>query len=89
MNHWLFKSEPNAWGWNDQLAKGDAGEEWDGIRNYQARNNMRLMEIGDLGFLVSPADPNYSTIQKKLIAVVRYIDKDGVVQDWESSQYYA
>lgn len=46
MNYWLFKSEPNAWGWEDQLAKGDTGEEWDGIRNYQARNNMRLMKNG-------------------------------------------
>ena len=50
MNYWLFKSEPNTWGWEDQVAKGDAGEEWDGVRNYQARNNMRAMKLGDLGF---------------------------------------
>ncbi|MEO1687374.1 MAG: EVE domain-containing protein, partial [Pseudomonadota bacterium] len=37
MRRWLFKSEPNAWSWDDQAAKGDAGEMWDGIRNYQAR----------------------------------------------------
>jgi len=49
MAYWLFKSEPSTWSWDDQLAKGDAGEEWDGVRNYQARNNMRLMKIGDLG----------------------------------------
>lgn len=47
---WLFKSEVSTWSWEDQQAKGDAGEEWDGVRNYQARNFMRLMEIGDLGF---------------------------------------
>ena len=50
MAYWLFKSEPSAWSWDDQVAKGPAGEEWDGVRNYQARNNMRLMALGDLGF---------------------------------------
>ena len=50
MNHWLFKSEPDVWGWSHQLAKGDIGEEWHGVRNYQARNNMRAMKIGDKGF---------------------------------------
>ena len=49
MNYWLFKSEPNAWSWDDQVAKGDIGEQWDGVRNYQARNNMRWMERGELG----------------------------------------
>ncbi|MCR9136832.1 MAG: EVE domain-containing protein [Alphaproteobacteria bacterium] len=50
MAYWLFKSEPDAWSWEQQKAKGEAGEEWDGIRNYQARNNMRLMKLGDKGF---------------------------------------
>lgn len=50
MAYWLFKSEPDKWSWDEQKAKGDVGEEWDGIRNYQARNNMREMKIGDLGF---------------------------------------
>jgi len=50
MQYWLFKSEPFKWSWEQQKAKGDAGEEWDGIRNYQARNFMRTMEIGDLAF---------------------------------------
>lgn len=48
--YWLFKSEPATWSWDQQVAKGDAGEEWSGVRNYQARNNMRLMEPGDRGF---------------------------------------
>lgn len=48
--YWLFKSEPFKWSWEQQKAKGDAGEEWDGIRNYQARNNMRKMQLGDKGF---------------------------------------
>ncbi len=50
MPYWLFKSEPDVWGWNHQTAKGAAGEEWHGVRNYQARNNMRAMALGDLGF---------------------------------------
>ena len=50
MPFWLFKSEPDTWGWDDQVAKGAAGEEWHGVRNYQARNNMRAMQVGDLGF---------------------------------------
>ena len=49
-NYWLFKSEPYKWSWQMQKAKGDVGEQWDGIRNYQARNNMRAMHVGDLGF---------------------------------------
>ena len=47
MAYWLFKSEPATWSWADQQAKGEAGEEWDGVRNYQARNNMRAMQLGD------------------------------------------
>mgnify|MGYP001325941000 CR=1 FL=1 len=50
MRYWLFKSEPSTWSWDDQVAKGDAGEEWDGVRNYQARNFMREMAVGDRGF---------------------------------------
>lgn len=50
VNYWLFKSEPFKWSWDMQKAKGAAGEEWDGVRNYQARNNMRAMKIGDKGF---------------------------------------
>jgi predicted RNA-binding protein with PUA-like domain len=50
MAYWLFKSEPDTWSWDDQVAKGAAGEEWHGVRNYQARNNMRAMKLGDLGF---------------------------------------
>ena len=50
MAYWLFKSEPDVFGWDHLVAKGDAGAEWDGVRNYQARNNMRAMEVGDLGF---------------------------------------
>ncbi|WP_170443811.1 EVE domain-containing protein [Ruegeria arenilitoris] len=50
MAYWLFKSEPSTWSWDQQVAKSDAGEEWDGVRNYQARNFMRQMKLGDRGF---------------------------------------
>lgn len=50
MKYWLFKSEPFKWSWDQQKKKGKKGEEWDGIRNYQARNFMREMKIGDRAF---------------------------------------
>ena len=50
MAYWLFKSEPFKFSWEMLKAKGDAGQEWDGVRNYAARNNMRAMKIGDKGF---------------------------------------
>lgn len=50
MAFWLFKSEPEVFGWDDLVAKGDAGEVWDGVRNFQARNAMRAMAVGDRGF---------------------------------------
>lgn len=67
MSRWLFKSEPDTWGWADQVARGDAGEEWHGVRNYQARNNMRAMKIGDLGFFY------HSNIGKEIVGIVEVI----------------
>ena len=64
MRFWLFKSEPDTWGWHDQVARGDAGEEWHGVRNYQARNNMRAMVVGDRGFFY------HSNIGKAVIGIV-------------------
>jgi len=64
MAYWLFKSEPNTWGWDDQVAKGDAGEEWDGVRNYQARNFMREMKLGDRGFFY------HSLKEKSVVGIV-------------------
>ena len=49
MPYWLFKSEPDVFSWDDLVARGADGEEWDGVRNYQARNNMRAMKLGDRG----------------------------------------
>ena len=52
MQYWLFKSELDIWGWHDQLARGQQGEQWDGVRNYQARNFMRQMALGDRVFSI-------------------------------------
>ena len=82
MKYWLFKSEPSTWSWDDQVAKGDAGEEWDGVRNYQARNFMREMAVGDLGFFY------HSQKEKSIVGVVVVIAEahpDSTTEDdrWE------
>ncbi|MEL6119280.1 MAG: EVE domain-containing protein [Pseudomonadota bacterium] len=69
MQYWLFKSEPNTWSWDDQTNKGEVGEEWDGVRNYQARNFMRQMEIGDRGFFY------HSMKEKSVVGIVEVIAK--------------
>ncbi|MGR3466376.1 MAG: EVE domain-containing protein [Shimia sp.] len=65
MRYWLFKSEPSEWSWDDQVAKGAAGEEWSGVRNYQARNVMREMAVGDLGFFY------HSQKAREIVGIVR------------------
>ena len=54
--YWLFKSEPDVFSWEMLKARGRAGEPWDGVRNYQARNNMRTMKLGELGFFYHSND---------------------------------
>ncbi len=67
MRYWLMKSEPSTWSWDDQVAAGDAGAEWDGVRNYQARNNMREMSIGDRAFFY------HSQKDKAVVGIVEVI----------------
>ena len=67
MRYWLFKSEPSSWSWDDQVACGDAGQEWDGVRNYQARNMMREMQVGDRGFFY------HSQSDKAVVGMVEVI----------------
>ena len=64
MNYWLLKSEPSTWSWDNQLAKGEEGEGWDGVRNHQASNNMKAMEIGDLAFFY------HSVNEKRIVGIV-------------------
>ena len=69
MAYWLLKSEPGTWSWDDQLKKGDEGEGWDGVRNYQASNNMKKMEIGELAFFY------HSVNEKSIVGIVSIIEK--------------
>lgn len=64
MQYWLIKSEPSTWSWDDQVARGDAGEGWDGVRNYQAANNMKAMALGDLVFFY------HSVNEKQIVGIV-------------------
>ena len=82
MQYWLFKSEPSTWSWDQQVAKGDVGEEWDGVRNYQARNFMRQMNVGDLGFFY------HSQKDKEIVGIVEVcanVHSDSTTDDvrWE------
>lgn len=67
MAYWLFKTEPDAWSWDQQKAKGAAGEEWTGVRNFQARSNMRKMKKGDGGFFYHTGD------EKAVVGIVEVI----------------
>jgi predicted RNA-binding protein with PUA-like domain len=82
VDYWLFKSEPSTWSWQDQVDRGDDGEEWDGVRNYQARNFMREMKIGDQGFFY------HSQKDKEIVGIVEVISEahpDSTTDDdrWE------
>lgn len=82
MAYWLFKSEPSTWSWDNQVAKGEAGEEWDGVRNYQARNFMREMKVGDRGFFY------HSQTERAVVGIVEVCAEshpDSTVEDdrWE------
>ena len=68
MRYWLLKSEPGDWSWDDQIAKGDIGEGWDGVRNHQASNNMKAMEVGDLCFFY------HSVKEKRIVGIVEVIE---------------
>ncbi len=65
MQYWLFKSEPGAWSWDDQVKQGV--EHWDGVRNYQACNNMKAMKLGDRGFFY------HSVNEKRIVGVVEVV----------------
>ena len=67
MNYWLVKSEPGTWSWQDQLDAGDKGTYWDGVRNYQASNNLKEMKIGDLCFFY------HSVKEKQIVGIVEVI----------------
>jgi len=67
MAYWLMKSEPGAWSWEQQKKEGKKGAEWDGVRNYQARNNMKAMKKGDLAFFY------HSVGEKACVGIVKVV----------------
>ena len=67
MNYWLMKSEPETWSWDEQVKAGAKGEGWDGVRNFQASNNMKQMKKGDLCFFY------HSNIGKEVVGIVEVI----------------
>ena len=74
MNYWLLKSEPDVWSLEEQIKIGLKGCVWDGVRNYQAANNLRKMKKGDLCFFY------HSNIGKEIVGIVEvikefYLDK--------------
>ena len=67
MQYWLLKSEPDVWSINQQKKAGKKGARWDGVRNYQARNNLKKMKIDDLCFFY------HSNIGKQIVGIVKVI----------------
>ncbi|MDJ0511871.1 MAG: EVE domain-containing protein [Methyloceanibacter sp.] len=82
MAYWLMKSEPGTWSWEEQKKEGATGAEWDGVRNYQARNNMRAMKKGDLAFFY------HSIGEKACVGIVKVVveahpDSTDTTGKWE------
>ncbi len=71
MNYWLIKTEPGAWSWDDQIKSPKKSTEWDGVKNYQANNNLKAMKKGDRCFFY------HSVKEKTIVGIVE------VVKEWE------
>ena len=67
MQYWLLKSEPDVWSLDQQKKSGSRGADWDGVRNYQAANNLKKMRKGDLCFFY------HSNIGKEIVGIVEVI----------------
>ena len=67
MKYWLLKSEPDAWSVDQQIKAGSKGTDWDGVRNYQAANNLKKMRKGDLCFFY------HSNIGKEIVGIIEVI----------------
>ena len=65
INYWLLKSEPDAWSWDNQVKEG--ASMWDGVRNYQARNNLKEMKKNDLCFFY------HSVNEKSIVGIVKVV----------------
>jgi len=65
INYWLLKSEPDAWSWDNQVKEG--ASMWDGVRNYQARNNLKEMKKNDLCFFY------HSVTERSIVGIVKVV----------------
>ena len=68
MKYWLLKSEPDAWSWNNQVKEG--ASMWDGVRNYQARNNLKEMKKNDLCFFY------HSVTERSIVGIVKVVKEN-------------
>jgi predicted RNA-binding protein with PUA-like domain len=71
MNYWLIKTEPGTWSWDDQLKSPRKTTTWDGVRNYQANNNMKAMAKGDRAFFY------HSVNEKQIVGIVQIVKEHG------------
>ena len=83
MNYWLLKSEPNVWSIDQQKKAGNKGAPWDGVRNYQAANNLRNMKRGDQCFFY------HSNIGKEIVGIVEVIKEHYLDKTDRSGQFVA
>ena len=81
MQYWLMKSEPDVWSIDQQKKNGSKGSTWDGVRNYQAANNLKKMKKGDLCFFY------HSNIGKEIVGIVK-VTKTAFVDPTDSEQKF-
>ena len=83
MNYWLIKSEPDVWSIDQQKKAGTKGTPWDGVRNYQAANNLKNMKKGDLCFFY------HSNIGKEIVGIVKVIKEFFLDKTDETGKFVA
>ena len=83
MNYWLIKSEPDVWSFSQQKKAGKKGIAWDGVRNYQAANNLKAMKVGDLCFFY------HSNIGKEIVGIVEVIKEHYLDKTDKSGRFVA
>ena len=83
MQYWLMKTEPNVWSIDQQKKAGSKGVTWDGVRNYQAANNLKNMKIGDLSFFY------HSNIGKEIVGIVEVIKESFLDKTDKSGRFVA
>ena len=81
MNYWLLKSEPDVWSINQQEKAGLNGVTWDGVRNFQARNNLKKMKKGDLCFFY------HSNIGKEIVGIVE-VTKEAFIDSTDKKKMF-